>query len=88
MLRSLVGSEMCIRDRWKTLGEEVNRLTKEQEALFNTRWRDVFLKIPPEGSAEMQAQIADLDRQIAEREKARARAVRDRTWKWKLTRQP
>ncbi len=73
---------------WKTLGEEVNRLTKEQEALFNTRWRDVFLKIPPEGSAEMQAQIADLDRQIAEREKARARAVRDRTWKWKLTRQP
>lgn len=73
---------------WKTLGEEVNRLTKEQDALFNTRWRDVFLKIPPEGSVEMQAQIADLDRPIAEREKARARAVRDRTWKWKLTRQP
>ncbi len=71
---------------WKKLGAQVSDLCSQQENLYFTRWREVSLKTPPpEGLAEQTAKLADLDRQIAEKEAARAKAVSQRTWRWSLT---
>lgn len=72
---------------WRALGEEVNRLSAEQEDLYYFRWREMgFAETPPVVKPEADGFIGRLDKLIASKETARIHAAaRVRDWKWSLT---
>lgn len=74
---------------WRELAERVDKLNKEQETAYFTRWRKVQLaEENAEGAAERTAQLRRLDKEIAEKEHARRTLMASRDWQWELNRLP
>ncbi len=73
---------------WRNLGEEVNKLSSEQESLYYTRWRKVSLQTPSPATAEeikiQKHKLEELDKSIKEKEADRIKSVSNRTWHWML----
>ncbi|NLN75051.1 MAG: SGNH/GDSL hydrolase family protein [Armatimonadetes bacterium] len=73
---------------WKKLAGEVNNLSREQESVYYSRWRQVQLaNIPSAANAEKQALLDKLDSITDQREIDRInRAAWSRVWQWSLRR--
>jgi hypothetical protein len=71
---------------WQAVVQEVNRLSQKQEGAYFARWRQVQLVgFPSEAKSEVDSLLKKLDSVVADCERARAKAVADRTWNWSLT---
>lgn len=71
---------------WRSIGEKVNQLSREQEDIYFTRWRQVSLvQVPKEAAAEQQSLLNKMDKLVDAREHARAEATAKRNWYWSLT---
>ena len=71
---------------WLKLGEQVNRLSAEQEGLYFNRWRHISLMgLPKEAEPERKALVAKLDKVLDDMDSARVRTVSNRDWRWTLT---
>lgn len=70
---------------WRTLGEKVNQLSREQEDLYFTRWRQISLVNLPKGAApERRALLNKMDKLVSAKERARMDATAKRDWQWGL----
>jgi lysophospholipase L1-like esterase len=76
---------------WQKLGEEVNKLSREQETLYFFAWRQFVPQVPvPEPlKADWEAITKKADGLVEQAEAARLKTVpAARAWKWSLTRVP
>ena len=73
---------------WQALGRTVNQLSAQQETLYFNRWRNVQMSVPADAQADAQPLLAKMDQITAAKEQERVHACDNRTWAWKLTRQP
>lgn len=71
---------------WKTLAEEIDKLSSEQERDYFTRWREISLaEVPKDAQIELQDVLKKMDKLIAKEESIRIKAGSDKTWEWSLT---
>lgn len=72
---------------WQKLGEQVNGLSRDQENMYFTYWRQVELvNVPAEAKPELDALAKKVGAMVDKAETARLQAVpKDRAWKWTLT---
>jgi lysophospholipase L1-like esterase len=72
---------------WMDMGSTVNRLSREQEQVYFTRWRQVQLGLTlPDLQAEKKSMLQKLDELVTQKESARIQATTPREWRWILTR--
>jgi hypothetical protein len=72
---------------WQKLGEQVNALSRDQENIYFTYWRQIELvNVPDEAKPELEALAKKVGGMVEKAEAARLKAVpKERAWKWSLT---